>query len=195
MRLAFGMARELRDTRITALALSPGFLRSEMMLDHFGVSEENWQDATEKDPYFAESESPFYIGRAVAALAADPNVKDKAGRALATWRLAKEYGFTDIDGRQPDMGGMISRSLEERWDEIVKLVRGELKSAGLDPERDLEHDIDSLELRGRIAAADGSARSYRRPLQFTDVFFVKPEQLAEDFVTRYRAALEASTPG
>jgi len=189
MRLAFGMARELRDTRVTALALSPGFLRSEMMLDHFGVTEENWRDAIAKDPYFAGSESPFYIGRAVVALAADPHVEEKAGRALATWTLAKEYGFTDIDGRQPDMGGVMADALDERWEEMVRVIRKELTSAGLDPDGGFEHDIDDLELRGRIEAR-GSARWYRRLLQFTDVFFTKPEQLAADFMKRYRDALQ-----
>lgn len=118
MRLAFDMAEEFRSNRytfegsaltkssggaknITALALTPGFLRSEAMLEHFGVSEENWRDAIAKDPYYAESETPHYIGRAVVALASDPNVHEKAGKALATWHLAREYGFRDIDGRQP----------------------------------------------------------------------------------------------
>ncbi len=104
IRLAYGMAQELRETNITALALTPGFLRSEEMLDHFGVTEENWRDGAQKDPHFIASETPFYIGRAVAALAADPNVKAKAGKALATWHLAKEYGFVDRDGNRPDWG-------------------------------------------------------------------------------------------
>ena len=192
MRLAFGMARELRDTRVTALALSPGFLRSEMMLDHFGVTEENWRDAIEKDPYFAESESPSYIGRAVVALATDPHVKEKAGQSLATWTLAKEYGFTDIDGRQPDMGGAMADALNERWDEMVEAIRQELQSTGLDPEDDFEHEIDSLELRARIESADGSARWYRWPLQFTDVFFTEPGKLASEFLNRHRDALKAA---
>ncbi|MCP4428059.1 MAG: SDR family NAD(P)-dependent oxidoreductase [Chloroflexi bacterium] len=104
IRLAYAMSRELRETNITALALTPGFLRSEEMLDHFGVTEDNWRDGTQKDPHFIASETPFYIGRAVAALAADPNVREKAGTAVAAWHLAKEYGFKDMDGRQPDWG-------------------------------------------------------------------------------------------
>ncbi len=107
IRLAYDMAIELQGRGITAVALTPGFLRSEAMLDHFGVAEENWKDATKKDPYFAESETPFLIGRAVAALAADPNASTKAGTALATWHLAKEYGFTDTDGSQPDMAATV----------------------------------------------------------------------------------------
>ena len=74
------------------------------MLDHFRVSAENWRDAAEKDRHFLASETPQYIGRAVAALAADPDVMSKTGRALSSWELAREYGFTDVDGTQPDWG-------------------------------------------------------------------------------------------
>ena len=109
IRLAHAMSKELRETNITALALTPGFLRSEEMLDHFGVTEENWRDGAQKDPHFIASETPFYIGRAVAALAADPDVKAKADTAVATWHLAKEYGFKDKDGRQPDWGAYFSK--------------------------------------------------------------------------------------
>ncbi|MCX8088972.1 MAG: SDR family oxidoreductase [Meiothermus ruber] len=114
IRLAHNMAEEFKGQRInvlgqpnpvraniTALALTPGFLRSEVMLEHFGVSEANWRDAIAQDPYYAESETPHYIGRAVVALATDPKVHEKAGQALATWHLSREYGFTDIDGRAP----------------------------------------------------------------------------------------------
>ncbi len=104
IRLAYAMAEELRPHGVTALALTPGFLRSEAMLDHFGVTEANWRDAAAQDPHFIASETPIYIGRAVVALAADPDVARKAGMAQSTWRLAKEYGFTDADGSQPDWG-------------------------------------------------------------------------------------------
>jgi NAD(P)-dependent dehydrogenase (short-subunit alcohol dehydrogenase family) len=101
-RIAYGMAMELARTGVTALALSPGFLRSEAVLGYFGVDEETWQDAIAKDPYFAESESPTLVGRAAATLAADPDVKRKAGLILFASDLAREYGFTDVDGRTPD---------------------------------------------------------------------------------------------
>jgi NAD(P)-dependent dehydrogenase (short-subunit alcohol dehydrogenase family) len=104
IRLALGQAVELRQHKVAALALTPGFLRSEEMLDHFGVSEETWRDAIQKDPHFAASETPSYIGRAAAALAADPHVLDRTGGAVSTWQLAKEYGFTDRDGSRPDWG-------------------------------------------------------------------------------------------
>ena len=108
MRLAFVLASELSQhsetNRITALAVTPGYLRSEAMLDHFGVTEETWRDAVEKDVDFAVSETPRYIGRVVAALAADLDVTRYAGKALTSWDLAKVYGVRDVDGRQPDWG-------------------------------------------------------------------------------------------
>lgn len=104
IRLAYAMAEDLRPHGVAALALTPGFLRSEAVLDHFGVREENWRDAIAKDPHFAYSETPLYIGRAVAALAADPRVMEKSGSRQSTWKLAAEYGFRDADGSQPNWG-------------------------------------------------------------------------------------------
>jgi len=96
------MAVELAETQVTALSVAPGFLRSEAVLEHFGVDEANWRDAIAKDPYFNESETPLLVGRAVAALAADPDVKRKAGLIHFASDLAREYGFADVDGRVPD---------------------------------------------------------------------------------------------
>jgi NAD(P)-dependent dehydrogenase (short-subunit alcohol dehydrogenase family) len=104
IRLAVAQAEELRPHGVTALALTPGFLRSEAMLDNFGVTEDTWHDAVSKDEHFAVSETPAYIGRAVVALAGDSEVHRWTGRATSTWELAGEYGFTDIDGSQPDWG-------------------------------------------------------------------------------------------
>ncbi len=104
IRLAYAMAEELRPHGVTALALTPGFLRSEAMLDHFGVTEANWQEGAQRDPHFIASETPFFVGRAVAALAADPDVARKAGGVYSSWGLARDYGFTDRDGRRPDWG-------------------------------------------------------------------------------------------
>ena len=95
------MARDLRKHSITALAVTPGYMRSEAVLDHWGVTEENWKEGVKKDPHFIASETPFYVGRAVAALASDPDVSKKSGRVFSSWDLALEYGFTDVDGRQP----------------------------------------------------------------------------------------------
>jgi NAD(P)-dependent dehydrogenase (short-subunit alcohol dehydrogenase family) len=104
IRLAYAMAEELRPFGVTALALTPGFLRSEAMLEHFGVTEQNWREGARKEPHFIASETPCYVGRAVAALAADPEVASKSGGAFSSWALAREYGFTDIDGSTPDWG-------------------------------------------------------------------------------------------
>jgi NAD(P)-dependent dehydrogenase (short-subunit alcohol dehydrogenase family) len=104
IRLAMVMAYELRKTDIAAVAVTPGFLRSEAMLDNFGVKEENWRDAGKKDPNFLHSETPLYVGRAVAALAADPEIKKKSGQVCSSWDLSDEYHFTDADGSRPHWG-------------------------------------------------------------------------------------------
>lgn len=101
-RMAFALAKELKPHGATSILLTPGWLRSEAMLDGFGVSEENWRDATKNIPHFAISESPSYVGRAVAALAADPDVARWNGESLSSGQLAKVYSFTDLDGSQPD---------------------------------------------------------------------------------------------
>ena len=112
--LAEAMAADLRPYNITSLALTPGFLRSEAMLDHFGVTEENWREAVKQDPHFSVSETPIYIGRAVVALASDPRVAEKSGKTLATWDLAGEYGFTDVDGSQPNWGRYYTENIANR---------------------------------------------------------------------------------
>jgi NAD(P)-dependent dehydrogenase (short-subunit alcohol dehydrogenase family) len=99
--LAYFMSEELKEHNVTVVSLTPGWLRSENMLDGFGVTEENWQDAIEQSPNFAKSETPFYIGRAVVALASAPDVMERTGHALSAGYLAREYGFTDVDGTQP----------------------------------------------------------------------------------------------
>jgi NAD(P)-dependent dehydrogenase (short-subunit alcohol dehydrogenase family) len=103
LRLAFAQGKELEPHGCTAVALTPGWLRSEMMLENFRVTEENWRDAAAFQPHFAAiSESPRFVGRAVAALAADPDVERHNGGSFSSGGLAKEYGFTDLDGSQPD---------------------------------------------------------------------------------------------
>ncbi|MFJ8191804.1 SDR family oxidoreductase [Streptomyces sp. NPDC096094] len=102
LRMAFALGHELGPRGATAVALTPGWLRSEIMLDHFGVREENWRDALDRVPHFAISETPRYVGRAVTALAADPDVARFNGRSLSSGGLAQEYGFTDLDGSRPD---------------------------------------------------------------------------------------------
>jgi NAD(P)-dependent dehydrogenase (short-subunit alcohol dehydrogenase family) len=102
VRMAFALSEELKAVGGTAVSLTPGFLRSELMLEHFGVTEANWRDGAAKDPHFAMSETPVYIGRAVAALAGDPQRARWNGASLSSARLAHEYGFTDADGSRPD---------------------------------------------------------------------------------------------
>ncbi|WP_419933965.1 SDR family oxidoreductase [Candidatus Palauibacter sp.] len=140
IRLAYAMAADLHAHNVTALAITPGFLRSEAVLDHFGVTEANWRDAIEVDEYFAESETPCFVGRAIVALAADPNVAAKSGGLFSSWELAREYGFTDVDGRRPDWGRFFLRrvrSILERDtqpDEMDRfVVRSRLYQAELDP--------------------------------------------------------------
>lgn len=113
------LGAELARHGCTGLTVTPGFLRSEAMLDHFGVTEDNWREAVGKTapPDFAVSETPSYLACGVAALAADPEVSRFAGRTLASWTLMHTYGFTDLDGTRPDFG---------RW-------LSEVRAAGLDP--------------------------------------------------------------
>lgn len=102
MRLAWTQAHELRPHGCTAVAVTAGWLRSEMMLDIYGVTEANWRDAIARQPHFAITETPRYVGRAVAHLAADPDVARWSGQSLSSGELAKVYGFTDLDGSRPD---------------------------------------------------------------------------------------------
>ncbi|MCW2618357.1 MAG: short chain dehydrogenase [Modestobacter sp.] len=101
-RLAFSQAEDLRPVGGTAVALTPGWLRSEIMLGHYGVTEQNWREATAVQPHFCISESPAYVGRAVVALAADPDRARWSGQSLSSGQLAGVYGFTDVDGTRPD---------------------------------------------------------------------------------------------
>jgi NAD(P)-dependent dehydrogenase (short-subunit alcohol dehydrogenase family) len=103
LRLAFAQSVELAPHGCAAVALTPGWMRSEMMLEHYRVTEENWRDGAAINPHFAAiSESPRFVGRAVAALAADPDLQRRSGGSFSSGGLAREYGFTDVDGSQPD---------------------------------------------------------------------------------------------
>jgi hypothetical protein len=104
--LALTMAAELKPHGVAAIAITPGFLRSEAMLERFGVSEANWRDAGKRDNNFLESESPLFVGRAVAALAQDGRVLERSGQLYGSWELGREYGLTDADGRRPDWGAV-----------------------------------------------------------------------------------------
>lgn len=101
-RLAWAQSEELRPYQVSAVALTPGWMRSEMMLDHFGVTEATWREATQQEPHFVIAESPRFVGRAVAALAADPEQLRWSGQSFSSGQLAQVYGFTDLDGSRPD---------------------------------------------------------------------------------------------
>src|SRR5262249_14619028 len=103
-RLAYSMAHDLARHGIGAIAVTAGLMRTEYILDRYGVTERNWRVAARKDPHFAASETPFFVGRAVAALAADPRRMRKTGGLFASWTLSDEYGFTDVDGERPHWG-------------------------------------------------------------------------------------------
>jgi len=104
--LALNMAAELKPHGVAAVAITPGFLRSEAMLERLGVTEATWRDYGRTDPNFLESESPLFVGRGVAALAGDRDVLARSGQLLSSWELSREYGFTDYDGRRPDWGAL-----------------------------------------------------------------------------------------
>jgi NAD(P)-dependent dehydrogenase (short-subunit alcohol dehydrogenase family) len=107
-RIVLGLTHELRNTPVTAVGVTPGWLRSENMLDNFGVTEENWRDALDKTPGFAISESPTYVARGIAALAHDPEAAVFSGQMLTARQMADRYGVTDVDGSRPDCWGYIA---------------------------------------------------------------------------------------
>lgn len=118
IRLAFGLSQELQGRDVTAVAVTPGFLRSEWMLDNFGVSEANWRDAAEKVPEFIASETPLFVGRGIAALAADPARQARNGRVVASWDLGEQYGLEDADGARPHFLRWLRENMPEtaaRW--------------------------------------------------------------------------------
>jgi NAD(P)-dependent dehydrogenase (short-subunit alcohol dehydrogenase family) len=102
IRMAWDHAKDLEKHGATAIAITPGWMRSEMMLGHYNVAEANWRDATKIQPHFAISETPRFTGRAIAALAADPDRARWNGRSVSSGQLAQVYGFTDLDGSRPD---------------------------------------------------------------------------------------------
>jgi NAD(P)-dependent dehydrogenase (short-subunit alcohol dehydrogenase family) len=163
--LALNMAAELKTHGVAAVAITPGFLRSESMLQRFGVTEDNWRDGGKKDKNFLESESPLYVGRAVAALAADPKVLERSGHLFSSWDLANHYGFTDADGRRPDWGAFkpdFSKHpawLIELLDTGFRLQRDWLTALTRRTERYLTNWVEPVAaLRRRTSATAGSRR-------------------------------------
>ncbi|MFO0619405.1 MAG: SDR family oxidoreductase [Polyangiaceae bacterium] len=113
IRMAFALSQELHDRGVTAVAVTPGFLRSEWMLDHFGVTEANWRDAASKVKEFIASETPLFVGRGIAALAADPDIAKRNGRVVASWDLGDDYGVTDADGSRPHFFRWLKENMPE----------------------------------------------------------------------------------
>src|SRR5262245_25357768 len=157
------MAMELHEHGVAAVAITPGFLRSEAMLEGFGVTEANWRDGGKKDKNFLESESPLFVGRAVAALAADAHVLKRTGHLFSSWDLAREYGFTDADGRRPDWGSLeVDFSGLPPWlTELIitglHLQRDWLQALGKRTDRYIVNWGESIR-RMRKASASGSKR-------------------------------------
>jgi len=179
IKMAALLAPELRAHGIAAVAVAPGFLRSEAMLEHFGVTEATWRDGIAKDKFFAESETPFYVGRAVAALAADPDVLERSGQQLTSWGLAEDYGFTDVDGRKPHWDRFFGREMDAHWAAFVDAVRAEAGARGLDP---AAIAADRAALTVRLPRAGASPRSH----VVTDVqlLYTEPATLAATTLDR-----------
>jgi NAD(P)-dependent dehydrogenase (short-subunit alcohol dehydrogenase family) len=118
--LAVHLSEELRTHKVAAIAITPGYLRSERMLEHFRVTATTWREGGKKDPNFLESESPLFVGRAIAALAADKKILGRSGDLTSSWEVAREHGFTDENGERPDWG--------RHWQRIAPSMPGMLKS-------------------------------------------------------------------
>jgi NAD(P)-dependent dehydrogenase (short-subunit alcohol dehydrogenase family) len=195
IRLAMAMGYELRKCGITAVAITPGFLRSEAMLERFGVTEANWRDRVEHDPHFAESETPLFVGRAVAALASDPQVWRKNGGAYSSWDLSDEYAFVDADGRRPHWGRYVDAQLEALWPALIDRVRDRFAQHGLRPEDVVEVDRTGLMLRARVGDRAQSDDWVSRPVLLPELFMSDPATIAAELFDRYARASEQSVKG
>ena len=174
IRLALAQGYELRNRGVTAVAVTPGFHRSERMLALFGVTEDTWREQVSRDPHFAESETPLYVGRAIAALAADPEHWRVSGQALAGWDLAERYGVVDADGRRPHWGRYIAGQADARWATITEAVRAHFGRNA--PDVSIEDDRRSCTLR---------AGSASRVLLEAELFFSSPDAIAKELYERH----------
>jgi len=168
IRIAKALAYELRQRHVTAVAVTPGFLRSEQMLEKFGVTEATWRDHIARDPHWAESETPMFVGRCVAALAADPNHWRRSGQVLASWGLAEEYGIDDADGRRPHWAHYIDPLIDQQWSALVDRARSEFARRA--PNVALSTDRASLTLE-----ADGVSRQVLEPELFFSMASIPDE--------------------
>jgi NAD(P)-dependent dehydrogenase (short-subunit alcohol dehydrogenase family) len=182
IRLAVALAYELRNRGVTAVAVSPGFLRSEAMLERFGVTEETWREQVKRDPHFAESETPLYVGRCIAALAADPRRWERSGNALTSWDLAEEYGIVDADGRRPHWGRHIESAIDLEWTKLADITRDALESRT--PPVRVTADRASLTLdAGRV----------RRQVLEPELFWMPLDKIRDELVARVDRATTDAT--
>jgi NAD(P)-dependent dehydrogenase (short-subunit alcohol dehydrogenase family) len=173
IRIAMALGYELRTRNVTALAVTPGFLRSEAMLELHGVSEANWRDYIAQDPNWAESETPLYVGRCVAALAADPEVWRLNGGVYASWDLAERYGIEDVDGRRPHWGRHIGVAVDDLWDALVAFAQSTFAATA--PGVAVAGDRASLTL-----VAGPASRRVLEP----ELFFTEPAAIVDELHQR-----------
>jgi NAD(P)-dependent dehydrogenase (short-subunit alcohol dehydrogenase family) len=171
IRLATALAYELRNRGVTAVAVTPGFLRSERMLALFGVTESNWREHIARDPHWAESETPLFVGRAIAALAADPEHWRVSGSVLSSWELGERYGIEDADGRRPHWGRWIEKAVDEQWRALVDRTRASFAA----DEIDVHDDRRTLTL-----SAGGATRRVLEP----ELFFSDHGEIIEELRRR-----------
>ncbi|MEP6491116.1 MAG: SDR family oxidoreductase [bacterium] len=177
IRLATALAYELRLRHVTAVAISPGFLRSEAMLERFGITEANWRDQIANDPHWAESETPLFVGRCVAALAADETHWRVSGAALTSWDLAERYDVNDADGRRPHWGRHIAKAADAAWVEIVRRAKRALATRA--------PGIELIADRASLVLAAGPAT---RPVLEPELFMTDPESIIGELLDRYDRA-------
>jgi NAD(P)-dependent dehydrogenase (short-subunit alcohol dehydrogenase family) len=175
IRLAMALGYELRTRGVTALAVTPGFLRSEAMLELHGVTEANWRDYIAADSNWAESETPMYVGRCVAALAADPEVWRLNGGVYASWDLAERYGLEDADGRRPHWGRHIGVVIDELWGTLVSAAQSTFAANA--PDVAVTGDRESLTL-----VAGSASRRVLEP----ELFFSEPSSIVAELYQQYR---------
>jgi hypothetical protein len=178
IRLASALAYELRKRGVSVVAVSPGFLRSERMLALFGVTEATWRDHIARDPHWSESETPLFVGRAIASLAADPKHWMDSGRALASWDLGERYGLEDEDGRRPHWGRYMERHMDGAWKTLVDTAAHAVEKASSGVR--LTSDRKTLTLRVGEAT---------REVLPPELFFTKPDAIAHELCER-AAAIE-----
>jgi NAD(P)-dependent dehydrogenase (short-subunit alcohol dehydrogenase family) len=181
IRIAMALGYELRTRSVTALAVTPGFLRSEAMLERHGVTEANWRDYIAQDENWAESETPMYVGRCVAALAADPEVWRLNGGVYASWDLAERYGIEDVDGRRPHWGRHIGVAVDELWSALVAFAQSTFATTA--PEIAVSGDRASLTL-----VAGPASRRVLEP----ELFFTEPAALVDELYQRFVRATSSA---